>query len=253
MVSGSFRRSLLIALLAGMDVLFSILAGAFIGESASRVAVDAEARAQVLPTTVGARCVGRSAVLDVSAVAAQPDGVHLNLVDAQTAARITFTSADGYAISYVSGGSVPVISLAPGPWHASCHAEWETPTTLGPRLVVVDETHSYVPIEPNCSPGFGRPGFGVIDSALDAWHQPEWAIRRVADIEDGDIIEPAGYVATAVHPHDYASFMYRIWRPQEGVVANATIYRGRFDVVGCVDMRGRRSSSADKGFGHEAW
>src|SRR3954454_6301188 len=120
--SPRLRRASLIALLAGMVLLCGVLVGTFVGQSASRAAGGDTRTQPELPRTVGVECVGRSAVLDVSAVAAQPDGVHLNIADDRTAARITFTKVVGYSLTYMSRGREPVIALGPGAWHASCPA-----------------------------------------------------------------------------------------------------------------------------------
>ena len=60
------------------------------------------------------------------------------------------------------------------------------------------------------------------ETTYKARFDPERRVRPVLDLEPTDVVEPAGYVATATHRQAYNSFTYRIVR-NDVIIARAKI------------------------------
>jgi hypothetical protein len=183
---------------------------------------------------VRASCVEGTARVDVSEVQAQPDGVHVEAVTADTVGQLRFANDANYLLVFEANPHGPtVMPLAPGRWHAVCAEGGELRFAGSPTLDVVDPGGYWTAAEPECS---GAKAGTIRATTHEAWAHPEDGIRRVAAVGRNDTVEPAGYTAAADDPDRYDSYLYRIVR-DDYVVGRAKIFRGGLSIFGCIAER----------------
>jgi hypothetical protein len=210
------------------------LLSALVGRSAAQDVVDpgSGGPGQRVARQLRAACFGSAAAFDVSVVEAQLDGVHIAVANADTSRLLRFRNDAGDVVSVerdTRGASL--VDLSPGRWYAACPKDGAKVSADGVFLDVRDEGNYYVSTDVGCD---AHRSF--TSTTHKAWLDPDRRIRRVADLEPTDIVEPAGYVARATHRQAYNSFTYRIVR-NDVIMARAKISRDGSSIFGCVDMR----------------
>lgn len=167
-----------------------------------------------VPDVANVKCVGPEIVVDTPIVRAQPDGVHLMLTGAEdTSFTMIADPQDGGSAegdTPVSRGeglgeetptAVIMAQAPPGRYLLRCSAT-SAPDIVGTtRLEVVDPAGHYLPSEPEClgevygmAPGYAEGTLGDQGDPVDV------ARGRLTGLEEGDIVERAGYAEGAAEP-----------------------------------------------------
>jgi hypothetical protein len=210
------------------------LLSALVGRSAAQDVLDpgSGGPGQRLARELRAACFGRAAALDVSVVEAQLDGVHIAVANSDTSRLLRFRNDAGYVVSAerdTRGASL--VDLSPGRWYAACPKDGAKVPAASAFLDVRDEGNYYVSTDVGCNAYKW-----VASTTHKAWFDPVRLIRRVGHLEPTDIVEPAGYVATATYRQAYNSFTYRIVL-NDVIIARAKISRDGLSIFGCIGMR----------------
>ena len=155
-----------------------------------------------VPDVASVTCQGATISADTSVVAAQPDGIHIEVTTigetpvafhvAEDAGRDSAVSSQGRGTNDPTGELV--LTSPPGRYVLSCTAPQEGGVGIA-SLDVVDPNGSFVPAEPECSSGEGwgmSPAY-VPGAAGDRGDPVEIARMRLTGLEDGDAVERAGY------------------------------------------------------------
>jgi hypothetical protein len=145
------------------------------------------------------RCVDNGAGIEVPAVSAKADGVHVQ-IEGVAGQKVFFQSDAGlvYPMQLREDGGTFELPLPPGSWHAACGPKGSAPPApaAGAGFVVGDPASRYVSYQPECPlDETGQQLNGELPSSFV--QNQETAIREVlADdgLLDSDLIERAGYV-----------------------------------------------------------
>ncbi len=178
-------------------------------------------------------CDGTSATLDADRIRTQPDGVHIDFVNAMDEALVfTLRSpeeggspddavSDGPGLQqdvYEPGRISTVGTWGPGTYDVVCWNPATGEMAATAQLEVVDPDGHYVPWEPECdgaawgmAPGYPAGTAGDRGDPLDV------ARARLTGLEEGDVVERARYPGSATDP------VIRIVRGG-AVVAAATLF-----------------------------
>lgn len=177
-----------------------------------------------VPDIAHVTCEGANIAVDTSVVAAQPDGIHIEVTtvgDTPVAFRVAEdTGSDAAVSSRGRGSSEPtgevVLLSAPGRYVLSCTTSQKVAVA---SLDVVDPNGSFVPAEPECS---GGDAWGTAPAYAPGAHGDEGdpveiARMRLSGLQDGDVVERAGY------PHGDGTAIVRVVRDGT-VIAKAELF-----------------------------
>jgi len=144
------------------------------------------------------RCIERGAGIEVPAVNAKADGVHV-AIEGTEGQKVFFQSDAGlvYPMQLRENGGTFELPLPPGSWHATCAPEGSSAPapSSGAGFVVTDPASRYVSYQPECPlDETGQQLNGELPTSFV--QDQDTAIREVlADdgLLEGDLIERAGY------------------------------------------------------------
>jgi hypothetical protein len=192
------------------------------------------------------QCIERGAGIEVPAVNAKADGVHV-AIDGTAGQKVFFQSDVGlvYPMQLREDGGRFELPLPPGSWHATCAPEGSTTpsSSSGAGFVVTDPDSHYVSYQPECPlDETGQQLNGVLPSSFV--QDQETAIRDVlADdgLLEGDLIERAGYVKSIPGEDPPNPMAFRVMRG-DIVVGAFEAMEGRdgwtYFMGGCLNSEG---------------
>ena len=192
------------------------------------------------------QCIERGAGIEVPAVNAKADGVHV-AIDGTAGQKVFFQSDAGlvYPMQLREDGGTFELPLPPGSWHATCAPEGSTTPSpsSGAGFVVTDPASNYVSYQPECPlDETGQQLNGVLPSGFV--QDQESAIRDVlADdgLLAGDLIERAGYVKSIPGEDPPNPMAFRVMRG-DTVVGAFEAMEGRdgwtYFMGGCLNSEG---------------
>jgi hypothetical protein len=186
------------------------------------------------------RCIENGAGIEVPAVNAKADGVHVAITGTQ-GEDVFFQSSTGllYQLQLRSDGGNFALPLPPGSWHGVCSPAEPgvPPRDAGAPFVVSDPNDHFVTSAPEC------PDDGccvMVGELPDGFVQDQdTALREVfADdgIQDGDRIERAGYTESVSRVDPPTPLAFRVVRGST-VVAHIDAAEGAdgwtYQLIGC--------------------
>ncbi|HJS27852.1 MAG TPA: cupredoxin domain-containing protein, partial [Actinomycetota bacterium] len=155
-----------------------------------------------VPEVATVTCEGASITVDTSVVAAQSDGIHIDVTTIGDTPVSFHVAEDAGADSAVSSqgrgtnesSAEVILQSAPGRYVLSCTAPQEGGVGIA-SLEVVDPNGSFVPAEPECSGGeaWGMSPAYAPGALGDRGDPVEIARMRLTGLQEGDVVERAGY------------------------------------------------------------